>query len=587
MESNKIVINIVLWAYEISKANEIAQKFSQSSGKNNVYSFTHNGIIVNIFLRSPRLINLSSPSGITNILFIYLSGNESEEIIDEAKNYLDVRKKIPLKLIISENDVQDKLSLKYKFLNIEDLLSNSGKDEILKEARIFEETLLNCFKKFDIKGNGLISCDELIKVSLELGHDLQYDDAKMIVDTLDKKNPGKISFDAFKQWWVLRKSDFINFRRICKAEIYVNDFIKTSTNKFKDYLANLKNEGKEITQEELNQSFNINIHSKEAFENGLGIFFQFCNAREALDIIETKFEEIRHSGIAFSLKFKFDSNEIAIRELENVKKFCYALVLNLTEESASSLLFFLGPIFKYKVSENYVIGYINDYGPKLDTILGEFKGIFSGTLHLFSEVNFDDFLNLQFNEFLEKFLRLKIHLNSNIFQLRETLSKIINNIQEGLELSEIEKYVLFMIRAYSILRKVNLDLSFKAADAKNIILNYCDNLKTNEEKEGKNDEDYNLIIKNDEYNLKSQIVGIFNTFDFILYELRASFEEMKRDKEILRNSFIEEHLSFLNSVDMSKLEIDFHCKSVLTPIYAKLTINLPKLNEIRDLLLKV
>jgi len=618
-------INILLWAYDIQKANEIAIKILNSDkiikNKNNFFSLFEKdlGYKINLFLRSPKVFTLSNPTGITNILIIYLSENaiQKQNIknkpnpeLSEAKKYLDTRKKIPFKILTSEKLSSNELEIHCKNIPLSDLTCENGKNLLIKEIELYEITLKKVFEKFDKQKNGLINYEDLIKASKQLGYTLTEDDTKMIISTLEQKNKGNINFESFKKWWILGRSDFVNFRRVCKARIFMDDFFKNTKYKLNDYFVNIKNEGKQIINDELNQTFDINIHSENHFDNGIGLFVQFCNGAEALDIIETKFEEFRNSELGFGLKLKFENAQSAKNNLEIVEKFINEIICSFLGDISSLII---GPIFKFKVSENFVIIYFADKRPKPDTLLSEFKSIFSGTLHIFTQLNFDDMISLSIEEFIEKFFIFKIHFNSNLFNIKDSIKKMIcqikllqknvfdknekdnqldlikNNNNLSFNFTEIFKYLMEFFELYLILKNVKLDISYDAKCLKKEFFQIISNIREKIEKEKGEEIKYDQLQGQEDFlldspanleNLDEKILGYFNLLDFFLCEIKEYYKEIKKDKEILKDILEEENIGFLDKIDLNEIILEIHSKNIITPIYGKFTFKIPGLKKV-------
>lgn len=68
--------------------------------------------------------------------------------------------------------------------------------ELKKENEVQE-----CFKKFDLDGNGCIDRQELASLSLTLGHSLNEDELTAALEDLDLNHDGTIDFDEFCRWY--------------------------------------------------------------------------------------------------------------------------------------------------------------------------------------------------------------------------------------------------------------------------------------------------------------------------------------------------------------------------------------------------
>lgn len=682
--NNRLEINIVLWAYELSKAADIAQKFLNSpntiKSNQNCFSLIDDKYEINIYLRSPKALTTSAPKGITSILIIYLSEDclrpakikdlFSNQELSEAKEYFDARKKIPFKILTYESNLsllqssEDLLSnyfTEFKKINLTNLTNNSEKSLLLSDAELFESTLLKVFKKFDVDNDDLISYADLINAAKELGQDLASDDAKMIVNSLDIHNPGKIGFESFKKWWVLGRSDFLGFRRACKARLFLDDLLRKAQNGLNSYFANLRNEGKEIIEEELSQVFDVSLHAEKPFEDGIGLFCQFCNGAEALEIIETKFDELEKSEFGFALKFKFESAQAAKNEIGKVEKFISEILCALIGDKVT-LVFLLGLVLRFKVTENYVVVFYADKKPKADSMLTDFKALFSGTMHLFTELSFEDLLTIPIEKIIEKLFNAKISVNAKIFDLKQMLKKLLKQI-DLVEKSELEikekskniksekahninkmlddnlineitkdekenkfniinietekdnninfnnsnnkknennflvdfkkkyKKILNLVKVYLMLKNIKLELSYDSNCVKEQFFQFLVELNNKIDKEKGDDSfeiKYQSMQEQDDLfespanlpNLEEKFLGYYNLFDFFLIEIREFYKELVKDKDMFLNLFDQENISFLNKIDLNEVIFECHSRSIITPLYGKLTLKIPKFKNI-------
>lgn len=61
--------------------------------------------------------------------------------------------------------------------------------------------VVDCFKQFDIDGNGYIDKQELAALSLRLGHQLDEDQLQGALEDLDLNKDGTIDFEEFCRWY--------------------------------------------------------------------------------------------------------------------------------------------------------------------------------------------------------------------------------------------------------------------------------------------------------------------------------------------------------------------------------------------------
>jgi len=64
-----------------------------------------------------------------------------------------------------------------------------------------ENEVRDCFKKFDLDGNGHIDREELGSLSVRLGHNLSEEELNSALEDLDLNHDGTIDFDEFCRWY--------------------------------------------------------------------------------------------------------------------------------------------------------------------------------------------------------------------------------------------------------------------------------------------------------------------------------------------------------------------------------------------------
>jgi len=515
-----------------------------------------------------------SPSGIADLLIIYLSSAESSEF-NQAKQYVDCRREIPIKVLCSESPlIEEAALLDCKYVHVSEVTGAAGSETIIKEARKLEETLLNCFNKFDINGNGLISVDELVKVSDELGHHLEHDDAKMIADSLDetKSLSGNISFEGFKKWWVMGKSDFHAFRRICKAEMSVNNLIKLTSKKFNSYLENLKESSQKVSEQEVLQTLNLNLHSKQSFENGAGLFLEICSGPEAKEIIDSLSENVRNSPQSVSIRVSFS-------DAESAKSLCEVLSMIVTglvdENPRIRPLLDMGLKYALRTSGSdlvldfYVTGTLEDMMVNQSQQFNKMQNVYltgNITLHVFTALTMQNLLEDAglFNVF-EKFLHLKFHLNSKSYGLRQLWAQFSQQIKME-EIPGLRQSAM-LIDSIIALRCFNFDFNFDVTDVKNF------GLEAMAFQYAKYDYDTLQLAK-------EALLG--QKGEEILEKGRQLFTEFKKQAEGMKAMIPEDFLPIIKAVNFEKIQFEHFTNLAFGTCVVKATINLPGLNGIRD-----
>jgi len=582
LTNTTIEINTIIWAPTKEKAKEIAGKYSQGNIYCDCFYISNEEEFKNqkTYIRSPDEMALLAPQDITHVLILYVSSAESDDFA-AARKYLDSRKGIPIKILCSENALFDQAAeMDCKFINVSEIIGE-GKVAIIKEAKRFEETLLKCFNKFDINNNGVISVDELIKVSEELGHNLQFDDAKMIADSLDenKSGSGEISYSGFKKWWVLGKSDFHSFRRLCKAEMSVNNLVKLTSKKFNSYLENLKSDSQKVSQEEILTQLNLNLHSKQNFENGVGIFVELVSGGDAKDAISSYQDRLKKSPLAFSSKIGFSDSLTANSICELLNQMVKPMVAEIPQIAP---FLSMGLEYEFRTSNNFVIIDVWVEGYLSDMIISQSQQFniqnidMSGdlTLHYFNALTLKSlFDQTKAFEIVEKITNSKFHLHSKSFGLRQMVtsfldqySQTLNNIPEMME--NEKKKALLIFKSLFILRGLNFDFAFDAADLKDLLLN----IMTTERK--KYQESFEEC--------KERMLNGDSEFDVPLRTIREHYEEGKAKVNEMKSSIPEEFITIIKSVDLEKIVFEFLFNINSSCLILKTNICLPGLNEIRD-----
>ncbi len=579
MDSNHLQVNAIVWASDISKAEEIASKFtSDAQQTNGFYTTTISNYTLNTYVRSPYSFSTAAPSAISNILIVYLASVDESS---EAKKYLDSRKGIPIKVLCSElNLLEESESLDCKYTNITEVMGE-GRETIIKEAVKFEETLLNCFNKFDVNGNGYISVQELVEVSSELGHTLELDDAEMIANSLDEtKTKSGINLNGFKKWWVTGKSDFSLFRRICKAELSLNKLVKLSSKKFNNYLENLKTESQNVSQEEISQGINLNIHSKQSFENGIGMYCDVCTGNDAKEIINSQPEKVSKSPVAFSLRVNFSNTESATTACELLNSMVLPMLSELPEVSSFLLM---GLEISFRVSGSSLVMDVFIGSLIADMFMSQlqnfdFQSLNANsnlTFHLFTAMNFQNLLNDHLFDLLEKVLHLKLHFNTKSYGLRALLSNLTSQLDSAAaEVDEAKnkrlRNMLSVIQASLMLKNFNLDLSFDAVDLKNVFYDIvC--YHTNEYGKPLEEAQQKVLAGEDAFNLN----GAYN-------QLRMMYESVKQQAVEMKSMIPEEMLDTAKSVSLEKIQLEIQLNTPTANVFVKYNLHLNGLNGVRD-----
>lgn len=577
MES-KIEINAIVWSTNIENARKYAAELTGAqASQNNHYSKSTSEYTLNSYVRCPNHPVTATPSSITDIVIIQI---EETGDLAEAKKYLDSRRGIPMRVCLSSK-VGEFDELECKLVNPSALASEG--DIIIKEALAFEKTLVEVFKKFDINGNGLISTEELMQISAELGNVLTYDDAKMITDTLDREKKGNVDFNGFKKWWVTGKSDFASFRRIVKAELKLNNLIKKTSGHFNDYLTNLSINSTNVASSEVQQTIDINLHSRNTFENGIGVFFDICNGDEAKEIIQSLNENLRNSPTFLTLALEMTSNEIAANTAEMLSQMVLPMLQEIPQLSGALMMGLnLGIradqnklIFEVTLSSMLAETFVNALS-MYNTVPANITG--ESTVHLFTNANVNDIISKDLPALTtaEKILNMKIHFTAKAFNLRGAIEGFCSVLEEqtanGLLPSSF-KNVLLCMRVSSVLRNLTFDLNFDPTPLLDLMALKMmkDNVKSEECKNMTFEEYKNYTSLNEDNKFNEQS----NMMRDALAQYISMAQQMKEmvPPEMLENA---------KAVNLDKIEIHYGLTHPNLTLSQKITLNLPGVNSIRD-----
>lgn len=576
MES-KIEINAIVWSSNIDMARKYAEAFTQGTQNGaGFYTNSTSEYTLNTYIRCPSESNTSTPTSITDIVMVHV---EDSDECAQAQKYLDSRRGIPMKVCLTTK-LGEFDELECKNVNPSEL--GNERTVILKEALSFERTLINVFKKFDINGNGLISTDELISCSKELGHELTKDDAQMITDTLDKDKKGNIDFNGFKKWWVTGKSDFTNFRRVVKAEMAVNKLIKMTSTNFNDYLSNLNENSKDLAATEVQQSMNLNFHSANEFENGIGLFIDICSGPEAKEIFDSKPESLRNSPVFVTLSLEMDNNEIASQTAEILNEMIIPMLGAIPQ---MTIPLQMGLKINFRANQNKLVADVTVEAMLAEIMINSYNSFNikdlkvggEATLHIFTGVNLNDVKNSDLNcwELSEKAMNLKLHFNTKAYNIRGCVETICAALDEKIDQGVIPmafKNATIATRFGAILRTFDLDFKFDPAPLIDMII-----LKT--EKKNIGTEGYNQLNL-EEY--KEKMAQGDAEAAQRLSEMRAVIaqyiDQMAQMKEMVPPEFMD----IIKSINLEKIELQFGINTDAAKVSNKITLNLPGLQSIKD-----
>lgn len=569
-------INTIVWSTDIENSRKYAQIFTAGQPDDKgVFTNSTSEYILKTYVRCPTYPNTQAPSSITDIVFVCV---EEDSEMEQAKSYLDSRRGIPMKVCLTTKFGQfDDLECK----NVNPSELENERNTIIKEAVAFEKTLVNVFKKFDLNGNGLISTDELISCSKELGHDLNQDDAQMITDTLDKDHKGNIDFNGFKKWWVTGKTDFANFRRIVKAEMAVNKLIKLSSQNFNNYLTNLNENSNNVAQNEVQQSISLNMHPVKSFDNGIGIYMDMCSGPDAKEIFDSKNEQVRNSPVFVSLTIEMENNEIASQTAEMINQMVAPMLESVPQIQP---VLQMGLRYTIRADQNKLVAEVYVEAMLAEIMINQcnqfnqvnVKAGGEGSLHLFTNANFNDILvEKDAWKCLEKAINLKMNFSAKAYNLRGAVDTVCNALEDQINQGAVSskfKAAVMATRFSGVLRSFNLDFKFDPSLILDMIV-----LKL--EKEHVSEEGYSNLNFQE---FKEKIKGVDNKVEERFLEFVDKMDEAISQIQEMKESIPPEIMEIVKAINMEKIEMQMGFNTEASRLFSKITLNLPELNTVRN-----
>ena len=304
-------VNIVVWAEMRSRAMAIAEPLCgfQDNGNNDTWSGNVDGANVTVYIRLDGAFYNVPVQGLTDILIVDLSSQDSPSA-EVARNYVDTRRGIPHRFVTSSEDLSEfAKGLGCEFLSASSVASEETRAKLVRTAVALQNTLRETFNSLDLNKNGVITADELVEASTKLGHQLNHEEAKIVVSSLSKE--GSINFNQFRTWWVMGRGDLNTFRRLVQVEMRVGGLVKQTSEVFNQYLERLKSE---THTDEVSYTGRVNIGPVSDFETGFGVHFDFAGGKDYENIVNNLPGYFRSSPMTFAVELRVQ-NEAAAAEL--------------------------------------------------------------------------------------------------------------------------------------------------------------------------------------------------------------------------------------------------------------------------------
>jgi flagellin-specific chaperone FliS len=475
MESTTNRINIVIYAENEQQSIDIIEAILTTRvSETDIWNEKIKGCDVYGYIRSPGATPTASPIGITDILIVQASRDSNQWA--PIKSYIDARKGIPFKFITSKDDLSEEAkNLDCEFLNFNEIKSKNIKEKFINSAINLEETLRNVFNEIDVDKNGSIDAGEIINISHQLGHPLNDEDAKEISKSISKD--GKIGYDSFKQWWILRNADFNSFRKLVEIELVVNNFIKKSKETFNAYLDNIQMHGEKAKSQQTSFLSVFNITPEIDFESGTALGLHLTLGSE-FDTFASSFPNyLKETPFSLGLEFRLNNANDGVKMvelLEGIKEMAMQMEPNVKR------FFDTGVMINFRHVGTAVfldISYGGMAGDKINGILSTFN---PSSINISGNSDFDlctklspvDLLDKSYEQLIELDSFLKIEGKGEYSQLKTLFNFIINtitSINHG-KIPDRLKLVVYMLRLASVVKKVDFNFNYDVATLKDFIV---------------------------------------------------------------------------------------------------------------------
>lgn len=471
MESTR-KINVVFWAESQEAVRDLAGKFLSGKQSDEVYQDNFEGATLLGYTRAPNSVSSASPSGITDILVVHLS-SESSEHTEAAKSYVDARRGIPFKFFVSDSDLSALAkSLEAEFVNSSEV--QNVKSKMFRSALDLETTLREAFQKIDTDNDGFLEVAEIMSASQSLGHALNDEDAKEIVKSLS--TDGKVSFEKFRQWWVMGRGDFGAFRRLVSIELAVHHMIKQSSDTFNTYLEKLQQEAQNLSTETTGLTGRVNITPVDDFEAGTALNLHISAGNNFNDIQASLPRYMNESPVSYGFEIRLknaDDGKNVIETLNGLKEMLIPVIPHAQDVLNSGI----NIQFRHVATSVFIDVTLSGMaGDKVSGILGLFNISalnFSGAhdIHIVSKLSPVDLIDQEFNAILFSLCNLKLEGNAEYNHLRTVFTFLINTVS-NLGVPKKVKPFLAALKLLATVRKVDLGFQYDSNTIKEVAIDW-------------------------------------------------------------------------------------------------------------------
>ena len=468
------VINFVFYGETSDAARALVGSIIGGDEQKSVWIKQADGYELRGYIRWPKCTPTASPIGSTDCLVVETS--IASEHLESIKSYIGNRRSIPFKVVVSNDDMTEwakGLDLEY----VPSSLLDSLQAKLFSSAKTLEESLRGVFNKIDTNGNGFVEKSEISNLSKELGHELSQSEVEEIAHTLAEEN-GQISFSKFKSWWIMGRSNFIEFRKLVELEMTLGKFLKKGSTHFNSYLEDLQKELQENAASDVSYRGKFSLAPKEDFTSGIRLSFHLACGND-FELIKGSLPDYSsHSPFFYSLEFSIKDPEQGsniVAKLNELKEMFGEMIPQLKQ------FLQMGAEIHFRNVANSVFidltfcGIIAQQMEQNANMWKSLNAFITGhsNFHITSGWNPLNFINGTLDENISNASNLKIEGNGEFLQLKTFILALSNSLSKSFEsnshASERAKYVIFVLKLLSCLRKYDFDIKYSAKDLHDLI----------------------------------------------------------------------------------------------------------------------
>lgn len=564
MENNSTPINIVIKADNQAIAMNLATILSNGTFSNkDQWTGSYNGKEVNVYLRLPGQIPISSPQTVTHALIISIEDLSNENVLQEALVYSQARRGIPFRYVTGSESLADHQS-DFAALYVKPAeVDNTFRSKLLDEIINYDVKLYGAYEKHL---SGAASADALVNLCKELNHDLNQEEANGVV--LIHGSSGSITFEDFRNFWYLGRFNFNTYKGFSQIESKVGAFVRQGSKLFNEFIQ--KNLGSQSTSSDFTGK--IDIGTDEDIEHGLGLSTHIKLGKDADSILANLPSSVTHSPLVYSLKFTLDDAESALNAAATLNELKELLNMIPQYSDAANA----GVSFEIRSqNENVFIDVILSgmLGDVVLTQLNQFNLSaieFSGSFHMeaFTAFKLTDALNLSVEEIIEKLVKVQVKSEGGYNNIKSIAYALFSAYSSMCKEMIPVKYrpLLQLIKLLGVIRKTEFVFKYDATEVKNILIEVLEEAHVSQ-------------LTSSFGALESNIVAIsgLQIANDTLKNVQMMVPGMLENMKPMIAMVLEPYMDTLKSINFDKIGINFILPSAR--LFLEYEISLPGLKE--------